>query len=58
MTGQTLFSLADVPDFNLEQTGGMNAAVDETFSTPARIQLDDTSWVDHAQDGLLETASS
>jgi hypothetical protein len=36
----------------------MNVAVDETFSTPARIQLDDTSWADHAHDGSLETASS
>src|ERR1700744_3408892 len=29
------------------RTGGLSVAVDETFATATRIQLDDTSWVDH-----------
>jgi alkylated DNA repair dioxygenase AlkB len=47
MIEQSLFSLASTPDPDLERTGGMQVAVDETFSTAVRIQLDDTSWVDH-----------
>ena len=49
---QTLFSLADVPPADLERTGGLPVAVDETFATAARIRLDDTSWVDHVQGWL------
>ncbi len=52
MIEQTLFSLAGTPEFDLERTGGMHVAVDETFSTATRIQLDDTSWVDHIQGWL------
>jgi alkylated DNA repair dioxygenase AlkB len=52
MIEQTLFSLAGTPDFDLERTGGMKVAVDETFAATARIQLDDTSWVDHVQGWL------
>ena len=67
MIEQTLFSLAGTPDIDLERTGGMNVAADETFSTSTRIQLDDTSWVDHVQgwltgdvelaEGLMEQAA-
>ena len=52
MIEQPLFSLARTPDPDLERTGGMNVAVDETFATAARIQLNDTSWVDHVQGWL------
>jgi alkylated DNA repair dioxygenase AlkB len=52
MIEQTLFSLAGTPDFDLGRTGGMHVAVDETFATTVRIQLDDTSWVDHIQGWL------
>jgi hypothetical protein len=52
MIEQTLFSLAGTPDFDLERTGGMHVAVDQAFSTAARIQLDDTSWIDHIQGWL------
>ena len=34
------------------RTGGLSVAVDETFATATRIQLDDTSWVDHVQGWL------
>jgi hypothetical protein len=57
MIEQTLFSPAGPPEFDLERTGGMSVAVDEVFATATRIQLDDTSWVDHVQ-GWPETASS
>jgi alkylated DNA repair dioxygenase AlkB len=52
MIEQSLFSLASTPEPNLERTGGMNVAVDETFATAARIQLDDASWVEHVQGWL------
>jgi hypothetical protein len=52
MIEQTLFSLAGTPDFDLDRTGGMHVAVDETLATTVRIQLDDTSWVDHIQGWL------
>jgi alkylated DNA repair dioxygenase AlkB len=52
MIEQTLFPLASTPDSGPERTGGMNVAVDDTFSTVARVQLDDTSWVDHIQGWL------
>jgi hypothetical protein len=35
MFEQSLFSLASTPDADLERTGGMDVAVDETFSTAA-----------------------
>jgi hypothetical protein len=47
MTEQILFPLADTPDVDLEQAGGTNVAVDETFATAQRIQVDSTSRVDH-----------
>jgi alkylated DNA repair dioxygenase AlkB len=56
MLEQPLFSLADTPEADLERTGGLNVAVDETFSTATRIQLDDTSWVDHVQGWLAGDA--
>jgi alkylated DNA repair dioxygenase AlkB len=52
MIEQTLFSLAGPLDADRERTGGMNVAVDETFARADRIQLDDTSWVDHVQGWL------
>lgn len=52
MIEEPLFSLAGTPDVNRERTGGLNVAVDETFATASRIQLDDTSWVDHVQGWL------
>jgi alkylated DNA repair dioxygenase AlkB len=61
MIEQTLFSLGGTPDFDLERTGGLHVAVDEAFAAATRIQLDDTSWVDHipgwlAGDGELMEA--
>ena len=56
MIEQTLFSLAGTPDFDLERTGGLRVAVDQTFATTTRIQLDDTSWVDHVQGWLAGDA--
>ena len=62
MIEQPLFSLgAAAPDVDLERTGGLNVAVDETFSTVERIRLDDTSWVEHVQGWLtgdVELAAS
>ena len=53
MIEQPLFSLgAAAPDADLERTGGLNVAVDETFSAAERIRLDDTSWVEHVQGWL------
>jgi alkylated DNA repair dioxygenase AlkB len=52
MIEQSLFSLASTPDPDLERTGGLAVAVDETFATAKRIQLDDTSWVEHVQGWL------
>ena len=43
MTRQPLFPLADTPDVDLEQAGGTNVAVGETFAAAERIQLDSTS---------------
>ena len=56
MIEQSLFSLASTPDPDLERTGGMQVAVDETFSTAVRIRLDETSWVDHVQGWLAGDA--
>jgi alkylated DNA repair dioxygenase AlkB len=61
MIEQPLFSLAGTPDFDLERTGGLPVAVDETFAAATRIQLDHTSWIDHipgwlAGDGELMEA--
>jgi alkylated DNA repair dioxygenase AlkB len=50
---QPLFSLDSAPvadperTTDLERTGGLPVGVDEAFSTATRIQLDDTSWVEH-----------
>ena len=52
MIEQPLFSLGAAPDADLKRTGGLNVAVDETFSAAERIQLDATSWVDHVQGWL------
>jgi alkylated DNA repair dioxygenase AlkB len=52
MIEQPLFSLADTPEVDLTRTGGLNVAVDETFATVERIQLDATAWVDHVQGWL------
>jgi alkylated DNA repair dioxygenase AlkB len=52
MIEQPLFSLAGTPDFDLGRTGGLPVAVDETFATTERIQLDQTSWVDHVRGWL------
>jgi hypothetical protein len=43
VTKQPLFPLADTPDVDLEQAVGTNVAVNETFATAERIQLDSTS---------------
>ena len=56
MIEQSLFSLARTPDADPERTGGMDVAVDETFATATRIQLDDTSWVEHVQGWLAGDA--
>jgi alkylated DNA repair dioxygenase AlkB len=47
MIEQTLFSLGPAVSSDLAQTGGVNVAVDSTFATATRIQLDETSWLDH-----------
>ena len=52
MIEEPLFSLGDASDFDLERTGGLRVAVDETFATAVRTQLDDMSWVDHVQGWL------
>jgi hypothetical protein len=52
MTEQTLFPAGGAREPDLERTGGLRVAVDETFSTVARIQLDVTSWVDYVQGWL------
>ena len=52
MIEEPLFSLAGASDFDLDRTGGLEVAVDETFATARRIQLDDTSWIDHVQGWL------
>jgi alkylated DNA repair dioxygenase AlkB len=52
MFEQPLFPLGDTPDVDLDRTGGLSVAVDETFGTAKRIQLDDTSWIEHVQGWL------
>jgi alkylated DNA repair dioxygenase AlkB len=52
MIEQPLFSLAGTSDFDLRRTGGLPVAVDETFATTERVQLDQTSWVDHVRGWL------
>jgi alkylated DNA repair dioxygenase AlkB len=52
MTEQTLFPAGGAREPDLERTGGLRVAVDHTFSTVARIQLDVTSWVDYVQGWL------
>src|ERR1700753_2969010 len=52
MIEQSLFSLGRTPDADPERTGGVDVAVDETCATATRIQLDDTSWVEHVQGWL------
>jgi alkylated DNA repair dioxygenase AlkB len=52
MIEQPLFPLAGEPEPDLERTGGMSVAADEAFTTATRIQLDDTSWVDHVHGWL------
>ena len=42
-----LFPLAEPLEPNLELTGGLHVAADETFSAATRIQLDETSWIDY-----------
>jgi alkylated DNA repair dioxygenase AlkB len=53
---ESLFSLADVPAADRVRTGGLNVAVDETFAAVSRIQLDETSWVDHVTGWLAGDA--
>jgi alkylated DNA repair dioxygenase AlkB len=52
MTEQPLFPMAGPLEPDLKRTGGLHVAADETFSTAVRIQLDETSWVDHVQGWL------
>jgi alkylated DNA repair dioxygenase AlkB len=52
MTEQPLFPMAGPLEPDLKRTGGLQVAADETFSTAVRIQLDETSWVDHVQGWL------
>src|SRR5690348_2933737 len=52
MIEEPLFSLSGAQDFDLERTGGIHVAVDQTFATAKRIQLDDTSWIDYVQGWL------
>jgi alkylated DNA repair dioxygenase AlkB len=57
----TLFQAAAALEPDLELTGGLNVAADGQFSAVTRIQLDETSWVDHvpgwlAGDGELMAA--
>ena len=57
MTQQALFAIAAPPEPDLERTGGLHVAADETFAADTRLQLDEISWVDHVQ-GWPTTASS
>jgi alkylated DNA repair dioxygenase AlkB len=43
-------SAADVPDH--DRTGGLDVAVDPSFRTAERIQLDGTSWITHVHGWL------
>jgi hypothetical protein len=47
MNEQTIFPRADVRGVDPARTGGLSVAVDETFSSTTRIQLDADSWVDY-----------
>ncbi len=47
MNEQTLFRLADVRGADPARTGGLPVAVDEVFSSAARMQLDMDSWVEY-----------
>jgi alkylated DNA repair dioxygenase AlkB len=42
-----LFRAASALEPDLARTGGLSVAADEAFSEVTRIQLDETSWVDH-----------
>jgi hypothetical protein len=52
MIEQTLFSLGPAAPCDPGKTGGLDVAVDPTFATTTRIQLDESSWVDHVQGWL------
>jgi len=56
MTQQTLLAIAGPPEPDLERTGGLHVAADETFAAATRLQLDETSWVDHVQGWLAGDA--
>jgi alkylated DNA repair dioxygenase AlkB len=47
MSEQTLFPAGCAGEPDLERTGGLRVAIDETFSTAKRIRLDGDSWVDY-----------
>src|ERR1700749_2351119 len=51
-TEQPLFPLAGPLEPDLGRTGGLRVAADEAFSTATRLQLDETSWVEHVQGWL------
>jgi hypothetical protein len=57
MAHQTLFAIAGPPEPDLERTGGLHVAADETLAAATRLQLDETSWADHVQ-GWPATPSS
>ena len=53
MIEQTLFSLGVAPaESDRARTGGLAVAVDAGFGTIERIQLDETSWIDHVRGWL------
>ncbi|MFG1922785.1 alpha-ketoglutarate-dependent dioxygenase AlkB [Cryptosporangium sp. NPDC048952] len=52
MIEQALFSLGPSGEPDLTRTGGLPVTVDATFATAERIQLDETSWVDHVRGWL------
>jgi alkylated DNA repair dioxygenase AlkB len=49
---QTLFPVGGDREPDLTLTGGLRVAVDETFASAVRIQLDATSWVDYVEGWL------
>jgi alkylated DNA repair dioxygenase AlkB len=49
---QALFSLSDAAPIDPSVTGGLAVGVDSAFSGVTRIQLDDTSWIDHVHGWL------